>query len=104
MKLRYTFVAALLGVLAVTSTAQAADNYKIDAEHATVIFKIEHYGIGNAYGRFNDPTGTVVYDKSDPSKSSFNVEIKTDEVDTDNEKRDAHLKSPDFFDAKQFPL
>ena len=103
MKLSHLLVRPLIAAVALAAPVFAADNYKIDSEHATIIFKVEHYGVGNAYGRFNDPTGTVVLDKADPSKSSFTFEVKTENVDTDNEKRDAHLKSPDFFDAKQFP-
>lgn len=98
-----TFLTALVVALSLGTAAIAADTYKIDSEHATVIFRVSHLNIGDAYGRFNDPTGTVVYDKADPSKSQFTFEVKTANVDTDNEKRDAHLRSPDFFDAKQFP-
>jgi polyisoprenoid-binding protein YceI len=101
---RRTFITALVVALSLGSFARAADTYKIDSEHAAVIFRVSHLNVGNAYGRFNDPTGTVVYDKADPSKSTFTFEVKTDNVDTDNDKRDAHLKSPDFFDAKQFPV
>jgi polyisoprenoid-binding protein YceI len=102
-RLAITFVIVLLALALQPQSVRAADNYKIDSEHAAVIFKVVHYGVGNAYGRFNDPTGAVVLDKADPSKSSFTFEVKTENVDTDNEKRDAHLKSPDFFDARQFP-
>lgn len=94
----------LVAFLAAAPAVHAADKYKIDPEHATVIFRIDHLGLGDAYGRFNDPTGVVVLDSSDPSKSSFNFEVQTANVDTHNEKRDAHLRSPDFFDAKQFPV
>jgi polyisoprenoid-binding protein YceI len=100
-----SLIAALAVVLSLgTSFALAADTYKIDSEHSAVIFRVTHFNVGNAYGRFNDPTGTVVYDKADPSKTQFTFEVKTENVDTDNEKRDAHLKSPDFFDAKQYPV
>ena len=83
--------------------AIAADNYKVDSVHATVIFKVSHLNVGNAYGRFNEPTGTVVLDKENPSNSSFTFEIDVNKIDTASEKRDQHLKNPDFFDAKQFP-
>src|SRR5262245_47704974 len=83
--------------------ARAADTYKIDPVHAVVIYKISHLGPANAYGRFTDPTGSVTLDNDDPSKSTFTFEVLTDKVDTGNPKRDAHLKSPDFFNAKQFP-
>jgi polyisoprenoid-binding protein YceI len=100
-----SLIAAVAVVLSLgTSAARAADTYKIDSEHAAVIFRVSHLNVGNAYGRFNDPTGTVVYDKADPSKTQFTFEVKTENVDTDNEKRDNHLRSPDFFDARQFPV
>jgi polyisoprenoid-binding protein YceI len=100
---RQSLIGGLLLAFVVSSGARAAENYKIDSEHATVAFRVSHLGIGNAYGRFNDPTGTVTYDKADTTKTAFTFEVKTANVDTDNDKRDAHLKSPDFFDAKQFP-
>jgi polyisoprenoid-binding protein YceI len=103
MRLRHTFAALLFASSAAVGTALAADTYKIDPEHGTVIYRISHFNLGNAYGRFNKPTGTVVFDASDPSKSRFTFEVKTENVDTANAKRDQHLKSPDFFDAKQFP-
>jgi polyisoprenoid-binding protein YceI len=99
-----SFIAVLVATLSLGATAFAAETYKVDPEHSSVIFRIAHFNIGNIYGRFNDPTGTVAYDKADPSKTTFTFEVKTANVDTDNDKRDAHLKSPDFFDAKQFPV
>jgi polyisoprenoid-binding protein YceI len=81
--------------------ALGADTYKIDPEHGTVLYRISHFNVGNAYGRFNKPTGSVMVDGGNPT--AFEFEVKTDNVDTANPKRDAHLKSPDFFDAKQFP-
>ena len=48
--------------------------------------------------------GTVVFDQADPSKSSVDLTIPVESVDTKNEKRDQHLKSADFFNAKQFPV
>src|SRR5688500_15736117 len=104
MRMRLSFaVLILLALIFAPLTTRAADNYKVDSVHAAVIFKVAHAGVGNAYGRFNEPTGTVVLDKSDPSKSSFTFEVDVNKIDTANEKRDQHLKSPDFFDAKQFP-
>jgi polyisoprenoid-binding protein YceI len=100
MRLRHVFASL---IVASSSVVFAADTYKIDQEHGTVIYRVSHAGVGNAYGRFNKPSGEVVYDKDDPSKTTFNFEVKTDNVDTANAKRDAHLKSPDFFDTKQFP-
>jgi polyisoprenoid-binding protein YceI len=93
---------ALALLISLGSIARAETTYKIDPVHATVIYKVSHLGISNAYGRFNEPTGTVVID-DDPARSSFMFEVQADKIDTGNPKRDGHLKSPDFFDAKQFP-
>jgi polyisoprenoid-binding protein YceI len=81
----------------------AAENYKIDAVHSMVIFQINHLGISNSIGRFNDIGGSYVLDSENPSASSFTVTIKADSIDTASERRDTHLNSPDFFNSKQFP-
>src|SRR5687768_12531453 len=85
------------------TAVRAADSYQIDAVHSSVLFKIKHLGVADFYGRFNDVSGTVSFDNADPSKSSVALEVKVESVDTHNEKRDQHLKSPDFFNSKQFP-
>jgi len=103
MRLRHSLFTFVIASASTAAGVFAADNYKIDPIHSTVIYEIKHLNVGNAYGRFNEPTGTVVLDKDDASKSSFTFEVATDKVDTGNPKRDQHLKSPDFFDAKQFP-
>jgi polyisoprenoid-binding protein YceI len=100
---RITLGLALFAVVSLASAALAADTYKIDPEHGTIIYRVKHFNIGNAYGRFNKPTGVIMLDSADASKTTFTFEVKTENVDTANAKRDAHLKSPDFFDAKQFP-
>jgi polyisoprenoid-binding protein YceI len=81
----------------------AADTFKIDPVHSSVVFSVTHVGT-NFYGRFNDVKGTVVFDKADPSKSSIELTIPVESVDMHNEKRDQDLKGPDFFNAKQFPV
>ena len=83
---------------------QAADTFKIDPVHSSIIFSVKHFGASNFYGRFNDVKGTIVLDNADPSKSSIELTIPVESVDTHNEKRDQHLKGPDFFNAKQFPV
>jgi polyisoprenoid-binding protein YceI len=55
------------------------------------------------YGRFNGPEGTISVDEADPSKTSFDVQLKVANIDTNNPNRDKHLKSPDFFSAEEFP-
>jgi polyisoprenoid-binding protein YceI len=90
--------------LAVPAAARAADEYTIDPAHTGVYFKIEHLGISWTFGRFDDAAGKCTVDKDDPSKSSFAMTIKIESLDTNNKMRDDHLRSPDFFNAKQFPV
>ncbi len=83
--------------------AIAGDDYKIDAVHSGVTFQIRHMDISWIPGRFNQFAGEFTLDPSDPGKSSFKMTIKPDSVNTNNAQRDGHLKSPDFFNTKQYP-
>ena len=83
--------------------ADAADTYEIDTAHSMILFRAKHNGITYNYGRFNEFTGGITMD-DDVSKSTVEFEVKTASVDTANQKRDQHLRSSDFFSAKQFPV
>jgi polyisoprenoid-binding protein YceI len=97
-------IAAAAASLGWTSPAGAeAESYQVDTVHSFVHFKVRHFGVGNVWGRFNQLTGSVAVNDADPAKSSIQVEVKTDSLDTGNQKRDQHLKGPDFFNVKQFP-
>lgn len=91
------------GALFLSSSAFAADTWSVDPSHSTAIFRIKHFNASWQYGRFNDVSGTFVFDDADPTKSTLELSIKTDSVDTNNQKRDDHLKGPDFFNAAQYP-
>jgi polyisoprenoid-binding protein YceI len=99
--IRHSSLVAIL--LAAASAARAADTFVVDPVHSSVSFMISHAGISHIHGRFNDFSGKFVIDKDDPAKSSFAFAIKIDSVDTNNQKRDEHLRAPDYFNAKQFP-
>lgn len=77
----------------------ADQSFTLDPVHSSVMFKIEHMGVSNFYGSFNDVSGTYTLGES----PSFSFSIKADSVDSRNEARDKHLKSPDFFNAPEFP-
>lgn len=100
---RAAIVSSLALALGFAGGVHAGDTYKADPVHSSTIFRAKHAGASYVFGRFNDPAGTFVLDDADPTKDTFEVEIPVDNVDTHNDKRDAHLKSPDFFNAKQYP-
>jgi polyisoprenoid-binding protein YceI len=97
---------AVLATFFVLGTARytTADDYLIDAAHSGVTFKISHLGLSEVHGRFNNFSGAFTLDSSDPAKSSFTLNIKPDSIDTNNTGRDNHLRGPDFFNVKQFPV
>jgi len=99
-------VAALFAAGLITfgsmNEAEAGDTYTIDPGHSSVTFKVKHFGIGYTHGRFRKLTGQMVVDKK-ASKSSVKINIEAASVYTNDKKRDKHLKSPDFFNVKQFP-
>ena len=100
---RFLTAPIALVVLMVLSAQSRGDTYKVDPVHSFTVFRIEHANLGHVWGRINDPSGTFSLDAADPTKSTFNLELQVANVDTHNDKRDAHLKSPDFFNAKQYP-
>lgn len=102
MNLR-SLAAFVSGIVLLCGSALAADEYKIDPVHSTVAFSVKHMVVNTVHGRFNDYAGQILFDEKDPSKSSVNVTIKSASINTDNEQRDGHLKSPDFLDAQKFP-
>ena len=105
MSIRATTALLLLAIapLAAASKSNIAVNetFNIDSVHSTAIFRVQHLGAGNFYGRFNELEGTIDWDAE--SGPSFDVTIKIESVDSGSEALDRHLKNADFFDAKQFP-
>ena len=101
MSIRHSILPALALSLGF-ATVQAADVYAVDPVHTAALFKIKHLGVSNTIGRFNDVAGTITFDAANPTASKVEIIIQAASVDTHSEKRDAHLASPDFFDAKQF--
>jgi polyisoprenoid-binding protein YceI len=101
---KFIISALFLGCL-VARLAVAAETFQVDPIHSFVLFKVSHLGAGYVYGRFTDGlTGTVSTDPAAPDKSAVELEVKTDTLDTGFAQRDKDIKSPDFLNAKQFPL
>jgi len=89
-------------VFALSTPVVLADSYTIDPEHTYPHFGISHLGFSTMHGRFNKTTGKL---EMDVAKKTGSVEILIDasSIDTGHAKRDQHLKSPDFFNAGEFP-
>lgn len=103
MRYKALLAVAVLGSALAASTAKAdATTYKVDNTHSSVGFKIRHL-VSKSAGRFDKFDGSIVVDQADLSKSSVDLTIDATSIDTDNENRDGHLKSPDFFDVEKFP-
>jgi len=97
-------LSALVTTLALAAPAlAAAESYKVDPIHSTSVFRLKHANTAWFWGRFNEPGGSFSLDAADVTKSTFTIELDATRVDSGNEKRDAHLRSPDFFNAKQYP-
>lgn len=77
--------------------------YKIDPAHTSVAFIVNHLGFSNLIGRFNKVSGDLSFDAADVAKSKLAVTIDAASIDTNHAKRDEHLRSPDFFNVKEFP-
>jgi len=80
----------------------AADEYRIDPVHSSVLFKIKHLAISNIYGKFADFRGTLKIDQENPTKNSIVAYVPAKSIDTHTPNRDNHLRSPDFLDVEKF--
>ena len=89
--------------LAALAAPAAAQTWKIDTSHSSATFTVRHMMVSNVHGRFGKVEGTVVYDGQNIAGVQAEATIDATTITTDNEKRDAHLKSPDFFDVASFP-
>lgn len=86
-----------------TDPVLAPGAYGFDIAHSSVGFKVKHMVIATVRGKFNEFTGSVIYDPENLDGSSVEATIKIASVDTDNERRDNHLRSAEFFDAETYP-
>jgi len=83
-------------------SAQDAPVWDVDASHSAITFEINHF-FTPVPGRFDDFEGVVKFDPENLEGSSVDFTIQVGSINTQNEKRDGHLESPDFFDAAKYP-
>lgn len=82
---------------------KAQTTWKTDLAHSKVSFTISHMVISDVTGRFTEFDATLMQSKDDFVDAKLNATIKTKSINTDNEGRDKHLRSADFFDAEKYP-
>lgn len=94
---------ASLALLVVASAALAAPaKYTIDKTHTEVGFDVRHF-FTKVHGQFKEFDGTIVFDEKDPSAISVEATAVAASISTDNDRRDGHLRSADFFDVEKYP-
>ena len=105
MKKKLFLLLTLFGFVCISgiTMAQASSRYQLDVVHSTVGFAVKHMLFSTVRGKFNDVQATAEIDEQTGSLRSVNAEISVASVDTDNAKRDGHLRSDDFFNAERYP-
>lgn len=98
---RIVFALLVAGIAA--STAMAQGGWSTDKAHSNVTFAVRHLVISEVVGNFKEWDVTVASKKDDWSDATVSAVIKTGSINTENERRDGHLKSDDFFNAEKFP-
>lgn len=102
-------LAAAQGDVAATSGGAASAlpaglvEYEVDPAHTQVQFKVRHMGVSTVTGKFNRFAATFAYDPANPGASWVTATIDAASIDTDNDRRDNHLRSADFFAADSYP-
>ena len=99
---RFGFALTAAMLLAMPGFTQSF-TWAIDPAHSGVEFQIKHLSVSNVRGSFSGVTGTVVWDDKNVAASHVEAVINAKTVNTGQEKRDAHLKSPEFFDVEKYP-
>ncbi len=96
-------MATAAAALTLSTPAGAQTVWTIDSAHTAAQFSVRHMMVSNVRGQFNSTTGSVTWDGKDFSTALVDVVIDAASIDTREPKRDAHLKSADFFDVARFP-
>jgi polyisoprenoid-binding protein YceI len=92
-----------LALAALAAVPAFAADYAVDDIHSFALFRVQHMGAGFTWGRFETVAGTVSYDPDKVAANKVAITIDAASISAGFAKLDEHLKSPDFFDVKQFP-
>ena len=101
--MKYFVLLAAFMVLAAAPARAEVERYEFDKAHTQIIFAVNHLGFSNSHGKFLDFDGFFEFNRAEPERSKVEVTIKTDSIDMDHEKWDAHMKNEDFFNVEKYP-
>jgi polyisoprenoid-binding protein YceI len=103
--LRFLFLTGLVAAAGLSNPvpAEAGDSYAFDEGHTKIFFFYNHLGLSTQSGRFNDFTGTLLFDQEEPANSSIEVTIEVESIDTGVPALDDVLMSDEFFDVDNYP-
>lgn len=103
-KLLATLAILVIPAMGLTNAAQAEPReYELDPDHTAIGFLVDHVGYAKVLGMFLESSGSFTFDEETQSLSDVTITIETESVFTNHEKRDQHLRSPDFLNAREFP-
>jgi polyisoprenoid-binding protein YceI len=102
--MKRSIVVLLICLAMGTPLIAAAAAYQLDADHSSIQFKIRHLTVSNVTGTFNRVKGSASIEGEDPSTLKAEVTIEAASIDTGHEKRDEHLRTPDFLDVTKYPV
>jgi polyisoprenoid-binding protein YceI len=103
MTMKHCFTLLLTWLVLTIPVIADAATWQIDPEHSSLQFKVRHLTVSNVKGDFSKAKGVVTLDDQDITKLTVELTIDAASVNTGHAKRDEHLRSPDFFDATQYP-
>ena len=98
-----TAIAMAMAIVLAVPVLAHADTWQIDSSHTSVEFTVRHMMISNVKGQFQKTTGTITANGNDAASAKIDVTIDASSIETRVERRDAHLKSPDFLDVAKYP-
>ena len=93
----------LIFLVLFTSLLAQNNTWELDTSHATVQFSVQHMLIAQVTGKFQNFSGSVIMSDNDFTNAQISGKVDVNSIDTDNERRDNHLKSADFFQTEQYP-
>ena len=98
-------ILSLTLLLTTALPVRAADQheYEFDKAHTQILFFVDHLGFSMSQGEFHDYSGGFTFDRSNPENSSVDVTIRSESIDMDHDKWDAHMKNADFLNVTEYP-